>query len=319
MGSTKKMAESSIVTSIAIIGIIISVSTGFGYAIYIDFIIPVFFSIIYLRNGLKYSILSSVSLVLIVSLVLGNIGTGIWASQSIILGITCGILLNRDSSIIDDLVIGSLISIIIMLFIDIYASKLIGYSFISEFKQYMSYIKVSEIAYVVYYMLIALFPAGMIFSIYLLTLILSKKINILENNYKKKYLTIINFKSIGNFVGCSKEMFYGCVVVVLSIKILLEINLVIDNVYINTLIHSSRYLCYYFIIRDSYTCLQNYIISKYKKILYARILSILCLIMLLVAFDITVISLIIVNIVLDYKIKIRKKQKNIVDRYIMIN
>ena len=59
-------------------------------------------------------------------------------SQSMILGLMCSIFIEKDSEIIDDIVYCTIFACILMIFIDIYFSKLIGYSFIKEFEAYTS-------------------------------------------------------------------------------------------------------------------------------------------------------------------------------------
>ncbi len=129
----------SAMSAIFVVVTIISVGSGIGYGIYLDYIVPLFYFIIYLKCGSKYTVLSAMSGLMIVFAVLGNPGTAIWASQGIILGILCGILSEKKTSLMDDLLLGTLIGSIIMVFIDIYASKLIGYSFIQDFKETISY------------------------------------------------------------------------------------------------------------------------------------------------------------------------------------
>ena len=54
LNTTKKLTEAALLSSLFIVVTIIAVSTGFGYAIYLDFIVPVFFCIICLKCDLKY-------------------------------------------------------------------------------------------------------------------------------------------------------------------------------------------------------------------------------------------------------------------------
>ena len=103
LNSTKKMTEAALLTSLFIVTTIVSVSTGFGYAVYLDFAVPIFFCIICLKCDFKYTVLSSISSLLIVSLVLGNIGTSIWMIQSIIIGLICSVAIFRKSTLMDDL------------------------------------------------------------------------------------------------------------------------------------------------------------------------------------------------------------------------
>ena len=196
MNDIKKMTEAALMSALFVVGTIFFVSTGLGYTFYLDFIVPIFFVVICLKCDFKYSILAGVTSLVITGLVLGNIGTAIWASQSVILGIICGMLLQNDTTIMDDLVYGSILSVLLMVFVDIYASKLIGYSFMQEFKGYIKFLNNNEVANIMYYLLIAMFPFGMMFSVYYLGLIFSNKLKILKNNSKRKYNIIKNFRTL---------------------------------------------------------------------------------------------------------------------------
>lgn len=316
MNNTKKLTEAGLLSALFIVGTIIAVGSGFGYAIYLDFVVPVFFCIVCIKCDFKYSALSGISSLIIVGLVLGNIGTAIWASQSVVLGIMCGSLILKETTIMDDLVCGSILGVILMVFIDVYASKLIGYSFMKEFQGYSKSFPYKEYVDVVYYLFIALFPFGTVFSIYYLSLILSKKLNILKGNGKKKLQIISNFRRCSRFVCCCKYVFYGCIfyIGIMEILSLLKINL--EWVYLKTILISIKYLCLYFVIRDGYITFQNYLLSKYQKISYIRGASVITLILLVFAFKITTLLIIIFNIILDVKLNIRTKQISIINNYV---
>lgn len=76
----KKLIEVVLLLFLFIVVIIIVVSIGFGYVIYLDFIVLVFFCIICLKCDLKYIILFGIILFLIIFLVFGNLGIVIWVS-----------------------------------------------------------------------------------------------------------------------------------------------------------------------------------------------------------------------------------------------
>ena len=316
LNSTKNLTEAALLTSLFIVITIIAVGTGIGYAAYLDFVVPVFFCIIYLKCGFKYTVLSSISSLVIVSLVLGNIGTAIWMSQSIILGILCGILLTKTTTIVDDFVYGSIVGVILMVFIDIYASALIGYSFMNEFQGYANMLHIKRYANLIYYICIALLPMGTIFSIYCLSLFLGEKLNILKDNSKKKLYMIKNFKACGRYICCSKKVFYSCSIYILLIEILNIIGIKIDQTYIKTILISSEYVCFYFVIRDALTLIQNYLILKSKKSSYIRIFSVVIVLSIVFLFKITTFILIAINLILDKKINIRIKQIGLVNNYV---
>ncbi|HJG96020.1 MAG TPA: YybS family protein [Romboutsia timonensis] len=314
LNDIKKMTEAALMSALFVVGTIFFVSTGLGYTFYLDFIVPIFFVVICLKCDFKYSILAGVTSLVITGLVLGNIGTAIWASQSVILGIICGMLLQNDTTIMDDLVYGSILSVLLMVFVDIYASKLIGYSFMQEFKGYIKFLNNNEVANIMYYLLIAMFPFGMMFSVYYLGLIFSNKLKILKNNSKRKYNIIKNFRTYSRFIGCSKKVFYGCSIYLLIFQIFKFINIEINNTYLITISTCVGYLCAYFVVRDGYNVIQNYILSKYQKVSYARYMSLGTILILLLAFKVAIILIILFNTVLDKRIDIRVRQSYILDK-----
>ena len=314
MNDIKKMTEAALMSALFVVGTIFFVSTGLGYTFYLDFIVPIFFVVICLKCDFKYSILAGVTSLVITGLVLGNIGAAIWASQSVILGIICGMLLQNDTTIMDDLVYGSILSVLLMVFVDIYASKLIGYSFMQEFKGYIKFLNNNEVANIMYYLLIAMFPFGMMFSVYYLGLIFSNKLKILKNNSKRKYNIIKNFRTYSRFIGCSKKVFYGCSIYLLIFQIFKFINIEINNTYLITISTCVGYLCAYFVVRDGYNVIQNYILSKYQKVSYARYMSLGTILILLLAFKVAIILIILFNTVLDKRIDIRVRQSYILDK-----
>lgn len=316
LNSTKKMTEAALLTSLFIVTTIVSVSTGFGYAVYLDFAVPIFFCIICLKCDFKYTVLSSISSLLIVSLVLGNIGTSIWMIQSIILGLTCGVLLIKSTTIIDDFIYGSILGVILMVFVDIYASTLIGYSFMNEFQGYANMFTNKRYIDLVYYILIALLPMGTIFSVYFLSILLGKKLNILKENSKKKLYMMKNFRTCGRYICSSKKVFYSCVIYILFIEILNFIGLRIEQTYIKTILISSEYICLYFVIRDAFILVQNYILLKYKKAIYIRIFSIIVAVSLVFLLKITIAVLVIFNVILDKRVNIRINQTKSVNNYV---
>lgn len=316
MNNTKKLTESAVLSSLFIVCTLIAIGTGIGYSLYLDFIVPIFFCITYLKCGFKYTVLSGISSILIVSLVIGNIGTGIWITQSIILGIMCGILLTNANTIMDDLVYGSIIGVLIMVLIDVYASALIGYSFMNEFQEYAKLFPLKNWINVIYYLFISTLPLGTVFSVYYLSLIVGKRLKILQGNAKKKLEIISNFRNYSRFICCSKKVFYSCGVYIFLIEIMKLLNINIDSVYLKTVLISIEYLCMYFVIRDGYVAIQNYVLAKYGKVSYVRILLLITIVLLITMYIITLGAIIAINFILDTKIDIRTRQSNIINGFV---
>ena len=80
-----------------------------------------------------------------------------------------------------------------------------------------------------------------------------------------------------------------------------------------TIFTCASYLCDYFIIRDGYNVIQNYILSKYQKVSYARYALLITILMLILMFKLIVLLIILFNVILDKRIDIRVRQNYILD------
>lgn len=324
MNKTKKLTEASLLTAIFIVATIISVGSGIGYGIYLDYIVPLFYFIIYLKCGSKYTVLSGVSGLVIIFAILGNPGTAIWASQGIILGIMCGILAEKKTTIMDDLLLGTIIGSIIMIFIDIYASKLIGYSFINDFKETISYMAKSMTKNVpafsnyptefiknyfetVFYVSITLIPLGTVVGVYLIGLFVGNRLNVLKGETKKKYKMIRHFRTYSRMVYCSRNLFYIMTIYAMTFMLLKKYGIKINMVYIDTIMNCFFYSGMYFLIRDSVAGIQGYMLMKGKNMSQIRLFTILYLLLLLSYFWLVSAISILFFITMDSKYGLREE------------
>ena len=323
MNKTKKLTEASLLTAIFVVVTIISVGSGIGYGIYLDYIVPLFYFIIYLKCGSKYTVLSAVSGLTIVFVVLGNPGTAIWASQGIILGILCGILSEKKTSLMDDLLLGTLIGSIIMIFIDIYASKLIGYSFIQDFKETIAYMAkymtknvpafnnfppefIQNYFSTVFYVSITLIPLGTVVGVYIIGLFAGKRLNILKGETKKKYNIIRHFGTFSRMTYCSRNLFYLLVIYTMSFSLMNKYGIKTNIAYIDTIMNCFYYSGLYFLIRDSVAGIQGYMLSKGKSMGQVRLFTLLYLFMLISYFWVAAIVAIIYFMTIDMKYGLRE-------------
>lgn len=305
MVDTKNLTKASLLSSLFIIITLIFVSTSIGCSFYLDFIASTYYALVYLSCKMKYTILSAITSLLIILLVLGNIAIFIWASQSIILGIICAYFISKDTTILDDIVISSIFGIIVMVFIDIYFSKIIGYSFINEAKIIVESYNIENILYLV----IATVPLGTILSIFISTFFVADKLNFLKGHAKRKLLTLKNIKVTLKFMCCSNNLYYAMIIFIIFVEILNYYEIYIFK----TFFMASKYVCIYFVLRDSYSDIQNYLLFRKINI---RFLSIITIPLLVFMFKLTFIALVILDILLIKFIKIKSKQINIVNNYI---
>lgn len=323
MSTTKKLTEASLLTAIFVVVTIVSVGSGIGYGIYLDYIVPLFYFVIYLKCEFKYTTLSAMTGLIIIFAVLGNPGTAIWASQGIILGILCGILTEKKTSLMDDLLLGTMIGSIIMVFIDIYASKLIGYSFIQDFKEVITYMSSNMMKQVpafkslptefiknyfetVFYLSITLIPLGTVVGVYIIGLLLGNRINVLKGETKKKYNIVRHFRTFSRMTYCSRNLFYFMVIYTMTFNLMKKYGLHIEMPYIYTVLNCFYYAGLYFLIRDSVAGIQGYMLSKGKKMSQVRLFTILYLFMLLSYFWIAAIIAIIYFMSIDVRYNLRE-------------
>lgn len=118
--------------------------TGIAYTLYLDMIVPIIVCLIYMRLDFKYTVLASITSLLIVVLAVGDIVSGIWMSQGILMGLICGYFIQKKSTIFDDLFYSAVLGCFLMVLIDVYFSKLTGYSFMKEFDEYRNMFSLNE-------------------------------------------------------------------------------------------------------------------------------------------------------------------------------
>ena len=243
--SVKKLTEAAILSSAFIIITMIALSTGIGYGLYLDFGVPIIFALIYFRCDFKYTFMCGISSVILILFVMGNFAAALLVSQSFLIGLICGYLISKSSQLFDDLFIGSIMGVVFMVLIDIYARNIIGYSFMQEFQGYIDYMKskppilievapwITDINFeVLYYLLIAIFPFGMVFSIYIISVICGKRLRILSENGKRKYFMVRSIRSCGSFMNIRKKYFYTAILYIILVNILEMSNIKFSNVYL---------------------------------------------------------------------------------------
>ena len=281
----KKMVEASLLCALFIVCSIFAISTGLLYGVYIDIIVPIFIAIIFLRCDFKFSVLSIITCLLIVGLIMGNIGSAICMSQSMIIGILCGILINKNTKFFDDLFYLSIISGFIMIMIDISFSTLIGFSFIKDCKDIINSINVNFIFKEIgYYILVASLPLGTVIMTYFASLFLGDRLNSLGEFGKRKFYILKNFRKLSNYIFCSQyTIYFGLIYIFLmQIKNILGINL--KYIYLITITETIKYIIYYFLIRDAYAYLRIFIYNKTKSMLLVNLVGIMTLLALVLKF-----------------------------------
>lgn len=320
MNKTRTLTEASLLTAIFIVVTMISIGTGIGYGMYLDYIVPIFYLLIYLRCKMKYSLISAVSSVTIILFVLGNVGTAIWASQGIIIGLSCGFFIDRKTSSMNDLMICTAIASIIMVFVDVYASQLIGISFIQEFKTYSAqameimakYATVPagyESVYkdMIFYVCISLLPIGTVVVVYVVGLLAGNRLRMLSKEAKDKYIMIRNFRLTGRMLYSSGRMFYSVLLFTVLFGIFKRTGHKIPILYLDVILNCIYYNGIYFMLREGISGIQGFMMISGKSSGTIRMLTIFMLLLLLMAYPVVIPVIIIYFVYIDiaYKLRIR--------------
>ena len=313
--NVKKMIEAAMLSAAFVVLSIIAIGAGFGYAGYLDIGVPVIIVIIYLKCGLKYTILSGITSFLIVALTLGDISSAIFMSQGMILGLACGIIIPKEGTIFDDLLIASIFGCIVMVIIDINFSNLTGYSFIKESKEYLiNYPFIAEdLKEELYYFLIATLPIGNIFLTYFISIILGRKLRVLNDSGNRKFLIITKFKKFGSYISCSKSTINIGILSLIAINILMRVQFLTSNLYIDIIVNSSKYIVLFFVLQDFYIMINIFIYSLTKSRLVLLISQLGILELLVNYFKMASVVIIIVNFVINNLLNIRSERTNLLN------
>lgn len=292
---------------------VVCIGIGLGYLGYIDFIVPAFVGVIMLKCDLKYTILSCISSLILVIFFIGNLPAGIMMSQSMVLGIVITYFMKKDESILDDLFFSSIISCVIMIFVDINFSVLTGYSFLKESLDYLDILPSIYDQYKnnILYGSIACLPSGTVIICYIVTALAAKKFKTTNNIVMKKGKIISGFKKYGALISCSRRTTYIGLLFMFIILLINKYIIIDQHSYASILFNSLNYIILFFILQDSISFINKFIYafvkSRAKLILY----QLFILYLLISFFKVTSIALIAMNLYFDSRYKLKFKYNQI--------
>ncbi|MBE6052194.1 MAG: DUF2232 domain-containing protein [Clostridium sp.] len=315
---SRKLTEAAMLSALFVVISIIAIGTGIAYSLYLDMVVPILLALIYFKCDLKYTILSAGTSLIIVMLIYGNVASGLYMIQSMLMGIVCGVLIKKDTTILDDLFYCGLFGCIVMILIDIYFSGILGYSFIKEAEGYLEYIPYNEeMKKVVFYISVAAIPLGTIFITYFVSLILGKKLKILDKVGMKKFTLIKNFRKFGNLICCSNKTTNIGIGYLLIIAILRMAGVLEFHKYFEILFTSMEYTVLYFLISDSFKFVPKDIYKRTKSRLAFFVSEVIILFLLVNQFRITTSILILYSYIVNKKYDIRNTQIKMINNNII--
>ena len=316
--NTKKLTESAMLSALFVVSSMIAIYTGIAYTLYLDMVVPLFVCLIYMRLDLRHTLLSSITSLLIVTFAIGDVASAIWMSQGILMGLICGYFIRKKETIFDDLFYSAILGTFIMVLIDIYFSKLTGYSFMKEFDSYRDLFPLgSEYMAMVFNIFVAMMPMSTILIVYVGALLIGKKLMILNENCTEKYMIIKNFKRYGSYICCSKKTYYFGIIYLILTELINLTGFEFKFVYFKTVVMAIRVIVIYFVLKDSFTFVIRGIFSKIKSNGIAQLIWLGAIYMLLIDFKSTFIILVIGSQIINYSMKLREAQINMLKTSIL--
>ena len=305
-------------SALFVVSSMIAIYTGIAYTLYLDMVVPLFVCLIYMRLDLRHTLLSSITSLLIVTFAIGDVASAIWMSQGILMGLICGYFIRKKETIFDDLFYSAILGTFIMVLIDIYFSKLTGYSFMKEFDSYRDLFPLgSEYIAMAFNIFVAMMPMSTILIVYVGALLIGKKLMILNENCTEKYMIIKNFKRYGSYICCSKKTYYFGIIYLILTELINLTGFEFKFVYFKTVIMAIRVIVIYFVLKDSFTFVIRGIFSKIKSNGMAQLIWLGALYMLLIDFKSTFIILVIGSQIINYSMKLREAQINMLKTSIL--
>lgn len=305
-------------SALFVVSSMIAIYTGIAYTLYLDMVVPLFVCLIYIRLDLRHTLLSSITSLLIVTFAIGDVASAIWMSQGILMGLICGYFIRKKETIFDDLFYSAILGTFIMVLIDIYFSKLTGYSFMKEFDSYRDLFPLgSEYMTMAFNIFVAMMPMSTILIVYVGALLIGKKLMILNENCTEKYMIIKNFKRYGSYICCSKKTYYFGIIYLILTELINLTGFEFKFVYFKTVIMAIRVIVIYFVLKDSFTFVIRGIFSKIKSNGMAQLIWLGALYMLLIDFKSTFIILVIGSQIINYSMKLRDAQINMLKTSIL--
>ena len=318
--NTKNITYSAVFSAIFILLSIIAISTGIAYTLFLDIIVPIYICIVFFKLDRKHAVFMSITSLIIVFFILGNVVAAVWMAQGMIIGFICTLFISRDSCIFDDLLFSSILATFVIIFVDIYFSALTGYSFIKDSEEILKTVVKTLTIYnpymvlpdyyssLIIYLSIATIPVGTVMVVYLGAMVLGNKLMVLDENTKRKFNIIRQFKKYGSLLCCSKESYRFSIAYVVIVELIKACSIEITIDYLRVVIMSMEVIFFYFIIKDSLSFVMKYILIRNKSMVLYKLSLIFAVFFLLTNFKITVLMLIISSWIINKKINLRQRQ-----------
>ena len=130
-------------------------------------------------------------------------------------------------------------------------------------------------------------------------------------------MIIKNFKRFGSYICCSKKTYYFGIIYLILTELINLTGFEFKFVYFKTVIMAIRVIVIYFVLKDSFTFVIRGIFSKIKSNGMAQLIWLGAIYMLLIDFKSTFIILVIGSQIINYSMKLREAQINMLKTSIL--
>lgn len=167
---------------------------------------------------------------------------------------------------------------------------------------------------IIFNIFVATIPISTILIVYVGALFIGKKLNILNKYTNEKYMIIRNFRRYGSYICCSKKTYLFGIAYLVLFEELKYLGFNFNFVYFKTVVMAIRVVIIYFVLKDSFSFVIRGVASKLKSKGTAQLIWLISLYMLLLNFKFTFIILVILSLLINYFMKLREIQINMLEK-----
>ena len=303
---TRALTRSAILAAVLVILGMVMLGTGIGYSLYVDGIVPIMMVMIYLCCGFKFAVLAAVDALLMTFFGLGNFVGSILMSQGVLIGMCCGLLLPGNRSVMDDLIIASLMGAVLMLIIDFYFATFIGYSLLDELPNVFSEgLLPQEVLTTVFYMSVASVPIGSMLLVYIGSLWFGHRLKVLNKNGHRKYQQLRYFKRLRPYICCSPEIAWGATLLSIVTCLLLG---KVQGSYMKALIFCTLIICVYFLMLDGMMLWTDWLGNVKGQVGLTRGFPLLVILGLCMNWVVMIVVIVGGSLIIDLKYQVRRQK-----------
>lgn len=282
---TNKLTRASILSALLIVMEMLFLSTGMGYSFFIELVVPVFMVIMYLSCDAQYTFIGSLVSLFFTAFILGHLAGAVMMSQSILMGLMCGYVLNKAYDVLEDLIGLSIGGCLMMLLIDYYFKGLLGFSLLDEVPELMTMtFLTAEAKETIFYLSVAAVPVGSMLMVYAVGLYLAGRLHLLKGKAGEKYKLLKQPRAFVMALKIRPKMGLLSIGMLLAFIFLLRWPL---TTYVRAFCVCSEYILLYFMLTYAYHSVIQLCYLKTGKRLVCLVVQLCSLLGLIYAFKVT--------------------------------